>query len=169
MNRDPMEEVSERETPQFERISLQIRVFLSGQNNSKIARVAIEVLNLEETLKDIEIEYERKSVEKNEYSFIENKIGMSNDFLGLHTAEDCEAEYEQDAETCRRKRTRREKAICWAGAATKYAACLASSEEAIVCYCIAAAAVVSQLDGPALGPADAVACAILSAGGIIKK
>ena len=153
-------------TPLSDRISSQIRSFLSGPNNSKIARAAIWVLGLEETLKNIEIDQERKAPEIYGYSFIENRLGMSNDYLGLHTAEDCDADYEQDAEECRSKKSAAARAVCWAGAAAKYAACLASSEQALKCYCVAAAVAVSQLDSPAPGPADAAACAILTAAGV---
>jgi len=100
----------------------------------------------------------------NLYGFVGNDGVNKWDYLGMHSSADCDRWYKQCNEGCssipenqwfRRK-------MCWAGCNTEYAACLASTDTAKVCYCVATAGAVIIVATATTGPAGGVvvACAI---------
>jgi hypothetical protein len=71
--------------------------------------------------------------------------------LYRYTKADCDAEYETCCDGCRRlpNRTKADKArraLCWSGCMAAYAACLASSAEALTFYAIVAAIVLAPYE-----------------------
>jgi hypothetical protein len=91
-----------------------------------------------------------------------------------HTAADCDRWYEECGDGCRSlpNRTRRDKArraLCWSACMSKYAACLASTDEAkegvLTGLAIAGAIVLASADGP-FPIGDAAAAALLGLVGI---
>ena len=104
------------------------------------------------------------------------KISMlaDSEVVHRHTKEDCDELYESCCDGCRRlpNRTKADKArraLCWSTCMAEYAACLASSEEALMgiltLSAIAAAIALAAADGP-FPIGDAAGVAILSALGI---
>jgi len=89
------------------------------------------------------------------------------DQIHRHTKEDCDAEYETCCDGCRRlpPNARKRRALCWAACMAAYAACLATSQEALTFAAIVAAIVLAAADGP-LPFGDAAAAALLISLGI---
>lgn len=87
--------------------------------------------------------------------------------IRLHTKADCDEEYEVCCDGCRRlpPNAKRRRALCWAACMAAYAACLASSEEALTFAAIVAAIVLVAADGP-FPIGDAAAAALLISLGI---
>ena len=69
-----------------------------------------------------------------EYSFLGNSAISKVDNLGLHTAADCEYEYELCNDGCRKlpSHKKAERAMCWSSCNVGYAACLATTDEALM-------------------------------------
>ena len=68
----------------------------------------------------------------NLYSFVENSSCYNYDELGLHSASECDDDYENCCHRCKRFNTKARRAICYAECATKYGTCLATAEETLV-------------------------------------
>lgn len=98
------------------------------------------------------------------------QAGAGTAEVARHTKADCDAQYEECCESCRRlpNSTRRDKArraLCWSSCMAAYAACLASSNEALTFIALVAAIVLAAADGP-FPIGDAAAAALLISLGI---
>ncbi|MFC7339516.1 RHS repeat-associated core domain-containing protein [Haloferula chungangensis] len=100
----------------------------------------------------------------NLYRFSLNDPVNLYDVLGLKTAAECEREFEACNDGCRALPGRRtvKKALCFSKCQIAYGACLAATEEAIVCYCVVGAGAAIVVATATTGPAGGVvvACAI---------
>lgn len=124
-------------------------------------------VNIEEVANKLLEKYGKKS-DKNTTQLKQASV------IQMHSKEDCDRWYDQCGDVCRampnRTRTDRwNRRVCWAQCATEYAACLASSEEAIkgalTGVAIVAAIVLATADGP-LPLGDAAAAWLLGLVGL---
>jgi RHS repeat-associated protein len=101
----------------------------------------------------------------NLYGFVYNDGVNLWDVLGQHTTKDCYDQHTEMVKACHsaypQPRTWRDDldlAACLAARAAELASCLATTNEAVVCYCVAGVVVAYATTGPAGG--TIVACAL---------
>jgi len=64
----------------------------------------------------------------NVYGYVGAAPTLQIDELGLATRDECEKQYDKHSKVCRKIRVKRLRALCWAAAATAYAACIATCD-----------------------------------------
>ena len=97
----------------------------------------------------------------NLYGFVGNDGVNKWDVLGEHSADDCEKDKKRCDFDCRFLKGW-EKPVCLSGCMAEYATCLATTDTAKVCYCVAAAGGAIIIATATTGPAGGivVSCAL---------